>query len=258
MSTRHYGHGPLNALALHCSLAHAGEWAGIGAALAESVTLTCCDLIGHGTAPDWQPGTEPTESSEAIALAALPGERVDVIGHSFGAVVALRLALNHPDRVRRLVLIEPTLFAAARAAGSPEVAPHLTAHTDFAQAIAAGEAERAAALFTADWGTGEDWARLPERQRRYISERIHLIPAANPALMEDCGGLLAPGRLEGLSCPVLLIEGGASPAIVPAIAAALAARLPQARRAVVAGAGHMLPVTHVEEVAGEIGRFLTA
>jgi pimeloyl-ACP methyl ester carboxylesterase len=260
VSTRHYGHGPLPALALHCSLAHAGEWAGVGAALADRLTLTCCDLIGHGTAPDWVAGTDPAAASEEIGLAALPGSAAapaDVIGHSFGAVVALRLALNHPERVRRLVLIEPTLFAAAKAAGSAEVAPHLALHAAFAAALAAGEAERAAEVFTADWGTGEPWAGLPERQRRYITERIHLIPAADPVLMDDSGHLLAPGRLERLRLPVLIIEGGASPGVIPAIAAALAERLPEARRARMPGAGHMLPVTHAPQVAAEIGAFLS-
>jgi pimeloyl-ACP methyl ester carboxylesterase len=37
-------------------------------------------------------------------------EPVDLIGHSFGALVALDFALDHPDRVRTLVLAEPPAF----------------------------------------------------------------------------------------------------------------------------------------------------
>ena len=38
---------------------------------------------------------------------------IDVIGHSFGATVALRLAVEQPEKVRSLTLIEPVFFAVA-------------------------------------------------------------------------------------------------------------------------------------------------
>lgn len=56
--------------------------------------------------------------------------------------------------------------------------------------------------------------------------------------------------------PALLIEGSASPAIIGAINEGLAARLPKAERAVMAGAGHMVPLTHARQVSAEILRFL--
>lgn len=254
MSLRHYGHGPRAALALHCSLAHAGEWAGLGAALAESVTLTAIDLPGHGTAPDWVPGTDIVAEAERMALAALAPGAVDMIGHSFGGVVALRLALNHPDRVRRLVLIEPTLFAAA----SPQArARHEAELRSYDAALRAGDLTEAARAFTAIWGAGAAWEDTPQRQREYIAQRIGLIEAATPGLMADSGGLLAPGRLEALRCPVLILTGGASPAVIASIADALAARLPMAERATVPGAKHMLPLTHGPQVAAVVGEFLS-
>ena len=83
-------------------------------------------------------------------------------------------------------------------------------------------------------------------------ERIHLIWAGVPALEDDAAGLLGPGRLEAVEVPVLLIEGGRTPAVIAATQAALAARLPDAGRVVIEGAGHMAPITHPEEVAAAI------
>ena len=65
------------------------------------------DLQGHGRTTL---GTRPLRC-EAIAddldtlLQQLGRAQVDVLGYSFGGCVALRLAIQHPDRVRRLVLV---------------------------------------------------------------------------------------------------------------------------------------------------------
>lgn len=258
MSVRHYGSGPRAALALHCSLAHAGEWSALGTALDDLLTITAFDLPGHGNAPDWDPrGPDVAEATLALARPVLPAGQVDLIGHSFGGVAALLLALERPDRVRSLTLIEPTLFAAARA-GAPEVAAaHIEAHRPFDAALERGEVEHAARLFTEIWGVGIDWDLLPDRQRQYLSARIHLIRAALPVLWDDTHGLLAPGRLEGFAPQVLILEGGASPPVIGAIADELSRRLPAAERATVPGARHMLPITHGPEVAGALRAFLS-
>jgi pimeloyl-ACP methyl ester carboxylesterase len=114
----------------------------------------------------------------------------------------------------------------------------------------------AAVQFQAIWGNGEPLAAMTAAQQDYITQRIGLIAAQNPALIQDSAGILAPWRLESLGVPVLLLEGAASPAVIPAILDELARRLPQVRRVVVPGAGHMLPMTHTAAVAGAIAAHL--
>ncbi|MBL8562875.1 MAG: alpha/beta fold hydrolase [Gemmobacter sp.] len=232
------------ALALHCSLAHGGAWAGLAAALPE-LDLAAPDLPGHGRAADLAPGQDLHDEACRVARAAMGEGPVLLIGHSFGATVALRLALEAPERVRQLVLIEPVLFSAAR--GMPEFDAFAAGYAAVHSAMTADSA-KAAALFHSVWGHG-DFARLPPAQRDYMAARMPLVAAQDPVLVQDRARLVAPGRLEALDLPVLLLEGSESPPIVAAIQSALAARLPQARRAVVPGAAHMLPITHPREVA---------
>jgi len=71
----------------------------------------CYDLRGHGLSSHAAEGYDvSTGASDLVALLdALGLEEVDLAGQSFGALIALRVALEHPDRVRRLVLCEAPL-----------------------------------------------------------------------------------------------------------------------------------------------------
>ncbi|MFN3937302.1 MAG: alpha/beta fold hydrolase [Gemmobacter sp.] len=250
---RTIGHGPRPVLALHCSLAHGGAWGPLGTALADAVTLTAPDLPAHGRSGDWDRRTPmhrlATDVAGAMAQQVCGGAPVDVIGHSFGGTVALRLALERPELVRSLVLVEPVFFAAARLAGSAAFTEFAALQAPFSQALAEGDTDGAARWFHRMWGMGEELEVLPEPQRRYIIDRIHVIPSVNDVLFDDRPGLLTPGRLEGLPIPVLLIEGQQSPPVIAAIMAALHTRLPQSRRLAVPGATHMVPITHAEVIA---------
>jgi lipase len=253
--------GPRPVLALHCTLAHAGAWSGLAAHLS-GLHLTATDQPGHGRAAafDGQDDLHTLTTRQTIAVAETLGDGgpVDLIGHSFGATVMLRVALERPDLARSLTLIEPVLFAAARAAESPAFRPHQARHAATRSLWLAGRAEAAAAAFHAEWGPGVDLAALPEQTRRYVTDRMPLVLAQDPALSADSAGLLRPWGLEALGVPVLLIEGAESPAVIAAITAELARRLPRVDRLVVPGAGHMVPITHPAVVARAVQAHLDA
>jgi pimeloyl-ACP methyl ester carboxylesterase len=245
------GQGPRAALALHCSLAHGGAWGPVAERLGDVLTLALPDLPSHGRSADWQPGGESLHDlSTRIARAMAEPGPVDLIGHSFGATVALRLALETPGLVRTLTLVEPVLFAAAR--GTPAFDAFFDGNAAFAARLAAGDAEGAAAWFHRLWGNAAPFDSLPPAQRAYIAARIGLIPTANATLIDDAAGLLRPGGLESLRIPVALVEGAASPPVIAAIGDRLAARLPDCRRTTIPGAGHMAPITHPDATAAAI------
>lgn len=247
---RHYGAGPRPALAIHCSLASSGAWAGVAERLDDRLTLTAFDLPGHGKSADWSGDGDFLDRATRIAASFIETP-VDLIGHSFGAVTALNLAIAAPEAIRTLTLIEPVLFAAAK--GHPEWDAHQQEMAPFDAAMARGDTPAAAQAFTRVWGTGVDWDRMNSDSRADIARRIGLIAAGHPALYGDSGGILEPGAIEILDMPVLLIRGDRSPAIIARIAEAIAARLPDVGVATVPGAAHMVPITHPDETAGLIG-----
>ncbi len=250
-----FGQGPQPALAIHCSLAHSGSWGGLARHLSGALTLTAFDMPGHGRSGDWNGRGEIQEVTAEIAADLLDGP-AHVIGHSFGATVALRLAVTRPELVRSLILIEPVFFAVALA-DCPEMRDGFAAQmAGFTEGMAAGDGHAAARAFLSVWGNGAEWESLGALERDRLAAQMPLIEAGHGALYDDVGGLLAPGVLQAVRQPALLIEGSESPDIISAINEGLAARLPRAERAVVAGAGHMVPLTHAGQVGAEILRFL--
>lgn len=245
------GSGKVQALALHCSLASSDTWRGIGGALDGKLTLTAPDFIGHGRSDDWNARDDLHAACTRVSASFL-ARPTHVIGHSFGATIALRLAVEYPDLVKSLTLIEPVFFAVAK--GTPEYSRHLIEFSPFENAMQNNELDNAAKIFTEVWGTGASWESLPEQMRGAITQRIHLIPATVDALYEDNAGLVE--RLGDIKCPVQLIEGGNSPEIIAAVGRALEARISAVRRTVVEGPSHMVPITHAKQVAQIIDDFL--
>lgn len=85
----------------------AADWDAVAPAFARCRRVYAPDLRGHGRS-DW-PGDYSVELMEADVrgfLDALKLDRVDLIGHSMGGLVAYLLAGDHPERVGRLILEE--------------------------------------------------------------------------------------------------------------------------------------------------------
>jgi pimeloyl-ACP methyl ester carboxylesterase len=74
--------------------------------LAQSRQVIGVDLHGHGRTPLGNRQIDLVDMGNDMAgvLKALGYDKVDVLGYSMGAGVAFQLAIQHPDRVRRLAL----------------------------------------------------------------------------------------------------------------------------------------------------------
>lgn len=255
---REMGQGPRQALAIHCSLAHGGAWEGLAAEIGDLATIRAFDLPGHGGTADWDGATPYQELSCAIARDMMGEAPVHLIGHSFGATVALRLAVEAPERVASLTLIETVFFSIARE-DAPETVSERDAGTHpFMQALDRGDHETAARVFHGEWGDGRKWDEMTERQRASLTRRIPLVGAVQLSNNGDPDGMLAQGKLTRLDLPVLLVEGAESPAPMALIHDGLERRLPRTTRVVIPGAAHMAPITHPGPVGEALRRFWEA
>ena len=243
---RHFAGDPDRpALALHCMMGSSNAWAPMAGHLDGLIDLRAFDNPGHGRSPDWQSTDGLDLHSFVTRYAAGQINRpLDLIGHSFGATVALRIAVGAPEAIRSLTLIEPVLFAVAPA-------PSRQAENDrLAPFAATDDIDGMIGQFMSDWGAPGAGA-IPEDPARAdrLRKQMRLVMQTNDFLMHDRANILRAGGLEGIEAPVMLISGAESPPIIHEIAEGLAARLPDVGRATVPDAGHMLPLTHAQAVA---------
>ena len=175
---RTFGSGPHPILAIHCSLAHSGAWRGLAAALGDRVTLHAFDLPNHGKSGDWDGTGDMHDTAAAMARAVLDdigGAPIDVIGHSFGATVALRLAVEMPTRLRRAALFEPVFFAPAFADNPGFRAEYAAVDDARHDAYVDGRLEDAARIFNRHWAGAGTWHTLSERTRADMAKRIGFV-----------------------------------------------------------------------------------
>jgi pimeloyl-ACP methyl ester carboxylesterase len=106
-----HGDGGTPLVMLHGAFSAIGtSFSSILPGLAETRTVVGFELQGHGRTADIdRPLSLPALADDvAKAIPALGYERVDLLGYSNGAAVAIRLVNAHPELVRRLVLISAT------------------------------------------------------------------------------------------------------------------------------------------------------
>jgi pimeloyl-ACP methyl ester carboxylesterase len=247
------GTGPRRILALHCTMAFGGAWAGVAKHLGDITTIRAPDLPSHGRSADWDEISDFGQTAFDSTLAALDDAPMDVVGHSFGGMTALRLAIAYPERIRTLTLIEPVFFAVAQQ-DQPEVMADLdTRAAPFADAIGRGDMAGAARAFNRMWGDGgPGWDTLPESTRAAMTRAIHVVPDTYGLLYDDTAGMLAPGAMDRCTMPTLLMRGQKAHQSIIAVNDGLARRLPNATQYVVEGSGHMAPITHPARVAGAL------
>jgi pimeloyl-ACP methyl ester carboxylesterase len=221
--------------------------------LAGQHRLILPDLRGCGRSTrglgDGQYTPDAATGDLAVLLDALGVADADVLGFSYGGLLAQRLALATPRRVRRLIIASSSVLPVPPGAleGWAErdrrTAAAKRAWSD--RALSGPDLTRAAAIAQAPadlWRQDAMPGYLARLQRiRFSAEwlrpwRAGTLPPAHP----DDAAL----RLAAVSIPILLLHGRQDMTFPAALAEQAAALIPSARAVIIQDAGHM---AHIDQ-----------
>ncbi len=192
-----------------------------------------------------------SQSAQLVQLMQRIGmSRAHVVGHSSGGLVALQLALDHPERVASLVLLEPALPVPG--VSSPGIAQAL-------QAYERGDRVSAIDIFMRSVA-GDSWRK--DVQREIPHPFRDALPDA-PAFFEQelpavRAWQIAESEARGISAPALAVMGGRSPQVSanwPKRHEFLLAHLPDVEAYVLPGARHMLALQRGSTLAERLCEF---
>lgn len=196
--------------------------------LTERWTLLAPDRPGHGRSPD---ARQDFETEAPLIADQLLREPVHLVGHSYGAIVAMLAAAQRPDAVRSLTLIEPP--ATCVAAGDPVV----DAWADELRTSLSDPEDGLAALLGRFFAVAGVQAPVPTPLPEALERGARALAGCRPPT--EARLPLAALATSGIPC--LVISGGhhqAYEAICDVIAAETTAQ-----REVIPGAAHLVMET---------------
>jgi pimeloyl-ACP methyl ester carboxylesterase len=227
--------------------------------LSETHHVLAADSYGSGKSAEWRSDRKIALRDEVDFLEPVlvrAGSPLVLVGHSYGAAVALIAALSDPRRVRALALYEPTLFSLVDANASSPNGVKGIRDTVLAAGVAldAGDRDAAAGHFIDYWmGTGS-WSAIPPQRKPAITDSIVNVRRWGHALFTETTPASA---FAALDIPILYMMGESSPESAHAVAQALMPALPRVRVVEFPGLGHMAPVTDPQRINAEIAKFLS-
>ena len=238
---------------LHAGVADSRMWEPQAGAFAKHFDVIRPDQRGFGESQlppvAWSPVEDLLALIDKLAL-----KPAHLVGCSMGGSSAIDFALDHPDRISKLVLVGSSIGGFAF---RPEHA-HL-----FAEAATARKAGDLEALNTAMLHLFLDG---PERPRGYVKEPLRklFLDMNGIAIRADfekappAQNMLATRRLHEITAPTLVVVGDKDVPTVLEAADLLTDSIPGARKAVIHDAAHLPNLEHPEEFNRIVLDFLLA
>jgi pimeloyl-ACP methyl ester carboxylesterase len=245
LHSQQLGDGPLVTMLHGLVIGNMATWYFTAAhALSQTHRVLLYDLRGHGKSERVETGYDlGTMVADLEALLEVSGggvkdgEKISLVGHSYGGLVALRYALAHPDHVERLALVDVPLSAASIAFGlEPDLDNDdedlFAGLPDFLQQSLTRGSRRARHLLST--------LELLLRRATLVSD----LKAEPDVTVEE---------LARITCPVLCLYGDQSWFLPDS--ETYASAIPDARRVVIPGQHH-LPIESADQVRTHLKEFL--
>ncbi|HSK17609.1 MAG TPA: alpha/beta hydrolase [Longimicrobiales bacterium] len=240
------GSGPA-LVAVHGTTADHTRWSRIAPLLEAQFSLHTMDRRGRGRSDDTAPYSIQREAEDVAAVVRLAGERVTLLGHSYGALCCLEAALQLPG-LFRMIVYEPPLPIGAGIIGR-------ATRTEIERLLNQDDREGALLCFF------RDVVGVPDAELESLKDHPvwpARVAAAHTVLREadaEEAYELDLSRFGGLSVPTLLILGGDSPDYFREAVVRLDAVIPDSRVHVLPGQQHIAMDTAPEEFVEAVVSF---
>ncbi len=244
LNTLEYGDATLpKLLVAHGLFGSARNWGVISKRLSDVRHVVAADMRNHGESPRF-----PTQSYAEMAgdLEALLDGPADILGHSMGGKAAMVMALNHPEKVRKLVVAD--------------IAPVAYGHSQ-SHHIAAMKALDLAAIETR--AQAADLLQVDDEVRDFFLQSLDVrgqrwrlnLDALDAEMAKIIGFPEITGQFTG---PTLFLTGADSDYVKPEHRDRIKTLFPKARFAKISGAGHWLHAQQPRAFEQTVRAFLTA
>lgn len=225
---------------------NADSWGAQINALTSRFKICALDQPGHGqSAPlDLPEGRRlrVSDISERMApvLRSLR-EPVCLVGHSLGGLIALDIAVRHPERVRCVAALNTVHRRTAEAQASVQ-----------ARAAAMDGARSRDPTSTLTRWFGADLSTAPARACRDWLTAVDLTAYKKAYTAFAHGDSPSDAALSAIACPALFLTGARDPNATPAMSETMAALVPGASAVILPDAAHMALMTHPQDVTAAL------
>lgn len=234
---------------VHGSYATTSTWKKMVEQLRATHRCLSIKLPGHGGAPGPDDLAEPTIDTELQlieeAVRSQFGARpVHLVGHSYGGVVALALALKGSLPVDQLTLFEPVATWVLPAMGDEVMQAEVDRFLSTYRSDAEAGVPYACGQVIDFWGGGDEFSKLPD----FIKDAMAPLTAQNLRHWAICTrSRHAREDLQALPMPTRVVCGSRSNSVAHAIADHLVATIPQAEKFTIEDASHAMVTSHPQD-----------
>ncbi|WP_170246302.1 alpha/beta fold hydrolase [Colwellia hornerae] len=237
---------------LHSSLSSARQWQPLVKLLEPHYLVINIDMLSYGNAEKvadelhYNFDVEINRIKKIINSVA-QHQSFHLVGHSCGGAIALKLAIEDPEKILSLSLYEPVAFHLLEQNSGARVLAE-----NFANQVNIDDRYKGAEIFTDFWNQAGFFAALPQKIQDIMARDM-------PKVSLDFKGLISEkytlSDLSRLTCKVLMMTGEQSPELSRSLANQIKASLPNVEHQHFP-TGHMGPVTHSGLIHPAIARFI--